>query len=140
MPERHYPAFEPEARSAWIWFEEKAFQCQNGIIPNSNGMSTRIENLLGFPFQCQNGIIPRSNCGGNPQPRRPQGCFNARTALSLVRTRVLKKSQNGSCHHRFNARTALSRVRTVLFQFGQMTERSFVSMPEQHYPSFALAA
>ena len=39
----------------------QTFQCQNGIIPGSNGFACGQNHVHATPFQCQNGIIPGSN-------------------------------------------------------------------------------
>jgi len=111
------------------------FQCQNGIIPRSNVIIRKFFETLDQAFQCQNGIIPRSNSPAF-HPGMPHAhVFQCQNGI-IPRSNGDKMVGEGDLSVRFNARTALSLVRTrFALQMGLKMGQG-VSMPERHYPSF----
>jgi len=80
MPERHYPSFE-RSRPPSETFVHVLFQCQNGIIPRSNGRVIHLLEQELNAFQCQNGIIPRSNAQESDSERKQHDMFQCQNGI-----------------------------------------------------------
>jgi len=110
MPERHYPSFERNSTSSRTFVMKEVFQCQNGIIPRSNGLTKPGGLIDRVKFQCQNGIMPRSNTPMSPTLSLPQ-CL-----VSMPERHYPSFEPIGG----IDGKVSLLRV----------------SMPERHYPAF----
>ncbi len=113
MPERHSPSFELTAGGPLDAKIYTKSQCQNGILPRSNGSRTGTQQSIAAKVS---------------MPERHSPSFERPYARVVVSTLTLSQCQNG----------ILPRSNVGLFVPG-ITPKSEVSMPERHSPSFELA-